>query len=239
AGNLTMDQLKAAVDAGEIDTVVTGIIDMQGRLMGKRFHAKHFLDAGWQETHGCNYLLATDLEMNTVQGYQSTSWEKGYGDYVHKPDLSTLRRIPWLPGTALVLCDVLDHHTHEEVAISPRAILKKQVARARALGFEPMMATELEFFLFEDSFKDLHDRGFRDLKTFGRYNVDYNIFGTTKDEPFMRALRNGLYAAGIPVENSKGEAEVGQEEINIRYSDALDTADNHVLVKNAVKEIAH
>lgn len=239
AGNLTMDQLKAAVDAGEIDTVVTGIIDMQGRLMGKRFHAKHFLDAGWQETHGCNYLLATDLEMNTVQGYQSTSWEKGYGDYVHKPDLSTLRRIPWLPGTALVLCDVLDHHTYEEIAISPRAILKKQVARARRLGFEPMMATELEFFVFQDSFTDLHDRGFRDLRTLGRFNVDYNIYGTTKDEPLMRAVRNGLYEAGIPVENSKGEAEVGQEEINIRYSDALDTADNHTIVKTAVKEIAH
>ena len=238
AGNLTLEELKAAVDAGEIDTVVTAIVDMQGRMMGKRFHASHFLASGVNETHGCNYLLATDLEMNTVQGYKSTSWESGYGDYTHKPDLATLRRIPWLPGTALVFCDVLDHHGEHEVAISPRAILKKQIARARAMGFEPMMATELEFFLFQDGYDTLTDRGWRDLQTLGRYNIDYSILGTTKEEPLMRAIRNGLYGAGVPVENSKGEAEVGQEELNVRYSDALDTADNHTLVKNAVKEIA-
>jgi glutamine synthetase len=175
--------------------------------------------------------------MNTVQGYKSSSWQTGYGDYVLKPDLSTLRRIPWLPGTALVLGDTLDHHGHE-VPHSPRAILKKQVARARAMGFEPMMATELEFYLFENSYENLRDGGLRDLKPVSSYNEDYHIFQTTKEEDVMRAIRNGLYDAGIPVENSKGEADAGQEEINYRYSDALDTADNHVIVKNGVKEIA-
>ena len=238
-GNLTMDELRAEVDAGRIDTVLTCIIDMQGRLMGKRFHARHFVDSGWRETHGCNYLLATDIEMTTVQGYKATSWAAGYGDYTHKPDLSTLRRIPWLPGTAMVTCDVLDHHGHDEVPHSPRAVLKRQVARARAMGFDPMMATELEFFLFEGGYNALRDSGYRDLVALSRYNIDYAILGTTKEEGVMRAIRNGLYGAGIPVENSKGEAEAGQEEINIRYSDALDTADMHAIVKNGVKEIAH
>ena len=236
--NLTFEALQAAVAAGEIDTVLTCIVDMQGRLMGKRFHAAHFVDGGYEETHGCNYLLATDMEMFTVPGYRSTSWAAGYGDYVHKPDLSTLRRVPWLPATVMVMCDVLDHHTHEEVAIAPRSILKRQVARARALGYEPMMATELEFFLFEKSFDALNDAGYADLQTLGRYNIDYSIMGTTKEEAVMRDLRNGLYGAGIPVENSKGEAETGQQEINIRYAAALETADMHAITKNAAKEIA-
>ncbi|MFE3837177.1 glutamine synthetase family protein [Pseudogemmobacter sonorensis] len=236
--NLTLDTLKAAFDAGEIDTVLVVAPDMQGRLMGKRFHAAFFLNGGHEETHCCNYLLALDMEMNTVPGYRSSSWEQGYGDYVMKPDLSTLRRLPWLPGTAMVLCDLLDHHTHEEIAISPRAILKRQVARARALGLEPMMATELEFFLFENSYESFRDKGFAGLAPVSGYNEDYHIFQTTKEEDVMRAVRNGLYGAGIPVENSKGEAEAGQEEVNYRYSDALDTADNHTIVKQAVKEIA-
>jgi glutamine synthetase len=237
--NLTMQQLRAEVAAGEIDTVLTCIVDMQGRLMGKRFHAHHFVEHGWEETHGCDYLLATDMEMYTVPGYKASSWQAGYGDYVHKPDLATLRRLPWLPGTAMVMCDVLDHHTHEEIPHAPRSVLKRQVARARAMGFEPMMATELEFFLFEENFDALRDRRYAGLQTINRYNVDYSLFGTTKTEPVMRAIRNGLYGAGIPVENSKGEAEVGQEEINVRYSDALDTADMHAVVKSACKEIAH
>jgi len=237
--NLTFEALKNATATGEIDTVLTCIVDMQGRLMGKRFHAAHFVDGGYEETHGCNYLLSTDMEMYTVPGYAATSWQTGYGDYVHKPDLSTLRRVPWLPATAMVMCNVLDHHTHEEVPHSPRAVLKRQVARARALGFEPMMATELEFFLFEKPFDRLWDEGYRDLQTLGRYNLDYAIMGTSKEEEIMRAIRNGLYGAGIPVENSKGEAEAGQEEINVRYSDALDTADMHTIVKNGCKEIAH
>lgn len=237
--NLTFDALREAVDAGRIDTVLTCFPDMQGRLTGKRFHARHFVDGGYRETHGCNYLLATDLEMNTVQGYEATSWKKGYGDYVHKPDLSTLRLVPWLEGTAMVMCDVLDHHTHEEVPHSPRAVLKRQIARAKAAGFDVMMATELEFFLFADSYDALFDRGYAGLTPNSRYNIDYSILGTTKEEAVMRAIRNGLYGAGIPVENSKGEAEAGQEEVNIRYSDALDTADMHVIVKNGIKEIVH
>lgn len=237
-GNLTFDALQAAVETGEIDTVLACMVDMQGRLMGKRFHARHFVDSAWEETHCCNYLLATDLEMHTVEGYASTSWRAGYGDYVMKPDLATLRRIPWLDGTALVLCDVLDHHTHAEVPHSPRAILKRQVARLEAMGLRPMMATELEFFLFDQSYESLRDDGLATLRPISGYNEDYHIFQTTKEEDVMRAIRNGLYGAGIPVENSKGEAEAGQEEINIRYSDALDTADNHVVVKNACKEIA-
>ena len=236
-GNMTFDALKEAVARGEIDTVLVAGIDMQGRLMGKRFHAQFFVDSGWEETHCCNYLLTVDMEMNTVQGYKSTSWETGYGDYILKPDMATLRPVPWLPGTALVLGDTLDHH-HQPVPHSPRAILKKQVARARAMGFEPMMATELEFYLFENSYDNLRDGGLRDLKPVSAYNEDYHIFQTTKEEDVMRAIRNGLYAAGIPIENSKGEAEAGQEEVNYRYSDALDTADNHVFIKNGIKEIA-
>jgi glutamine synthetase len=236
---LNLDGLKEAVDAGVIDTVLTCFPDLQGRLAGKRFHARHFVEGGWRETHGCNYLLATDLEMTTVQGYRATSWEKGYGDYVHKPDLSTLRLVPWLPGTALVMCDVLDHQTHEEVPHAPRTVLKRQIARAKALGLDAMMATELEFFLFTESYDTLFDRGYAGLQTSSRYNIDYSILGTSKEEGVMRAIRNGLYGAGIPVENSKGEADAGQEEVNIRYSDALDTADMHVIVKNGIKEIAH
>ncbi len=237
-GNLTLDQLKDLVSKGEIDTVLVAGIDMQGRLMGKRFHAQFFVDGGYKETHSCNYLLAVDMEMNTVQGYKSSNWSTGYGDYIMKPDLNTLRLVPWLAGTALVLADLLDHHTHEEVEHSPRAILKKQVARARKMGFEPMMASELEFYIFENSYEALRDSNFTGLKPVSAYNEDYHIFQTTKEEDVMRAVRNGLYAAGIPVENSKGEAEAGQEEVNYKYSDALDTADNHSIIKNAIKEIA-
>jgi len=238
-GTLTLDALKTLVTKGEIDTVLVACIDMQGRLMGKRFHAAFFCDGGHKETHCCNYLLAVDMEMNTVPGYKSTGWEKGYGDYVLRPDMSTLRLVPWLPGTALVLGDLLDHHSHEEVDVSPRAILKRQVARARAMGFEPMMATELEFYIFENAYENLRDGGMRDLKPISGYNEDYHLFQTTKEEGLMRAVRNGLYAAGIPVENTKGEADSGQHEVNYKYSNALDTADNHVIVKQAVKEIAH
>ena len=239
AGNMTFEALNLAVDAGEIDTVLTCIVDMQGRLMGKRFHARHFVESGYAETHCCNYLLATDLEMATVQGYASTNWQAGYGDYVMKPDPATLRRIPWLPGTVLVMCDLLDHHTGQDIPHSPRALLKRQIARAEAMGLTPFMATELEFFLFEQSYDALFDAGYRDLKTLGRYNTDYAIFGTSKEETVMRAIRNGLHGAGIPVECSKGEAEAGQEEINVKYSDALNTADMHAITKNGVKEIAH
>ena len=238
-GTMTLDDLKAAVSRGEIDTVMVALIDMQGRLMGKRFHADYFVNGGHVETHCCNYLLAVDMEMNTVPGYKSTSWEKGYGDYALRPDMSTLRAVPWLPATALVLGDLVDHHTGEDIDVSPRAILKKQVARARALGFEPMMATELEFYIFENSYENLRDGGLRALQPISAYNEDYHLFQTTKEEGLMRAVRNGLFGAGIPVENTKGEADSGQHEVNYKYSNALDTADNHVIVKQCVKEIAH
>jgi len=242
-GNMTFDALKDAVARGNIDTVLVAAVDMQGRLMGKRFHAQFFIDGGFEETHCCNYLLATDMDMKTVQGYKSTSWTAGYGDYVMKPDLATLRPLPWQPGTALVLCDLLDHHTHAEVPHSPRAVLKRQVARAKAMGFDAMMATELEFYIFENSFESLRDSQrahgqIRDLVPISAYNEDYNLFQTTKEEEVMRAVRNGLYGAGIPVECSKGEADAGQAEVNIKYSDALDTADNHTISKTAIKEIA-
>ncbi|MGF9563888.1 glutamine synthetase family protein [Neorhizobium sp. JUb45] len=234
----TFEDLKADVSDGVIDTVLACQVDMQGRLMGKRFQAEFFVESAWKETHSCNYLLATDIEMETVSGYKATSWEKGYGDYTMKPDLSTLRRIPWLEGTALVLCDVLDHHTHEEVPHSPRAILKKQVARLETMGMKAFMATELEFFLFDQTYEQAEQSGYRSLKLASAYNEDYHIFQTTKEEDVMRAIRTGLQGAGIPVENSKGEASAGQEEINVRYTDALTMADRHVIVKNGCKEIA-
>ncbi len=245
SGLISLEDLKAQVSAGRVDTVLACLVDMQGgRLMGKRFHAAHFVASAWEETHCCNYLLATDLEMGTPEGYASTSWERGgYGDYVMRPDLQTLRPpVPWLEGgTVMVLCDVLDHHTHAEVAISPRAILKRQVARLADMGgFTAMTATELEFFLFEKSFDEIRKEGFRDLTPpISGYNEDYHILQTTKEEHVMRPIRNHLYAAGIPVENSKGEAETGQEELNIRYAPpAMDTAAFHTIAKHAVKEIA-
>ena len=238
-GNLTLDALRELVDAGTIDTVLVAAVDMQGRLVGKRFHAAFFLSSGYKETHCCNYLLAVDMEMTTVPGYKSAGWEQGYGDYMMKPDLDTMRILPWLPGTVLVLADLMDHAGNEDIAVSPRAILKRQVARARALGFEPMMATELEFYIFENAYEDLRDGGISRLKPISGYNEDYHIFQTTKEEGLMRDVRNGLYAAGIPVENTKGEADAGQHEVNYRYSDALDAADNHIVVKQAVKDIAH
>ena len=238
AANLTLDALKSQIDEGTIDTVLVCLVDMQGRLMGKRFHARHFIDSAWEETHCCNYLLATDLEMATPDGYASTGWQAGYGDYVMKPDLDTLRPVPWLEGTAMVLCDVLDHNTHKDVPHSPRAVLKKQIKRLEALGFDVMMATELEFFLFEKSFDDIRKENFRDLAPISGYNEDYHILQTTKEEHVMRPIRNHLYNAGIPVENTKGEAEAGQGELNIRYAAALDCADYHTIAKHAVKEIA-
>jgi len=237
--NLTFDALKEDAAQGTIDTVLVCLIDMQGRLMGKRFHVSNFLESGYNETHCCNYLLATDIEMNTPDGFAATSWEAGYGDYVMKPDLSTLRRIPWLEGTALVLCDLIDHHTHEPVPHSPRQILKEQIKRAEAMGFTPNMATELEFFLFEQSFDDIRRAGFRDLTPISGYNEDYHILQTTKEEHVMRPIRNLLVAAGVPVENSKGEAETGQGELNIRYATAMLAADHHTIAKQAIKEIAN
>jgi glutamine synthetase len=238
-GMLTLEELKKEVASGAIDTVVAAMVDMQGRLIGKRFHGKFFVDGGYEETHGCNYLLGVDIAMEPVPGYKATSWEKGYGDFVLKPDMRTLRRIPWLPATALVICDILDHHTHEDVPHSPRAILKKQLKRLETLKMKAYMASELEFFLFDDSYEHAHHKGYRNLKTSAHYIEDYHILQTSKEEPIMRAIRNGLAGAGIPVENSKGEWGPGQEEINVRYAEALEMADRHAIIKNGCKEIAH
>lgn len=238
AGNLNFEALKAAVNDGTIDTVLTCFPDMQGRLMGKRFHAVNFVETSFRETHCCNYLLATDLEMATPHGYVASSWESGYGDYVMAPDLTTIRRLPWLDGTAMVLCDILDHHSHQPVPHAPRQMLKRQIAQLRELGYDAMMATELEFFLFEKTVDDIRKSGFRDMVPISGYNEDYNILQTTKEEGVMRPIRNGLFGAGLPIENSKGEAETGQEELNIRYAEALACADHHIIAKNAIKEIA-
>ncbi len=237
-GLMTLDELRQEVIDGRIDTVLACQVDMQGRLMGKRFQAEFFVDSAWEETHSCNYLLATDMEMETVEGYRATIWASGYGDYNMVPDLATLRRIPWLEGTAMVLCDVLDHHTHEDVPHSPRAILKRQVTRLAEAGMTANMASELEFFLFHNSFEEMREQGYRGMNVISPYNEDYHIFQTTKEEGVMRAIRNGLNGAGIPVECSKGEACAGQEEINVVYADALTSADRHVIVKQGCKEIA-
>ncbi|TCP40883.1 glutamine synthetase family protein [Rhodovulum marinum] len=237
-GNLTLDALTELVEQGEIDTVTMAQIDMQGRLMGKRFHARHFLDAGVHETHSCNYLLTVDQEMEPVPGFKSASWAQGYGDYMMKPDLSTLRLAPWAPGSALVICDTLDHHGDHPIAVAPRSVLKAQLARLADKGMVSKTASELEFYVFRESFDQVHDSGYRALTPTSPYNEDYHILTTAREEGLMRAVRNDLYAAGILVENSKGEAWAGQQEINVKYSDALDSADIHTITKHAVKEIA-
>jgi glutamine synthetase len=236
-GNLTLDQLKKAVASGEIDTVLACLVDMQGRLIGKRFQAEYFLASAHEETHGCDYLLANDIDMEPVPGYAVANWEKGYGDFVMKPDMVTLTRVPWLEATALVLCDVLDHH-HHDLAHSPRAILKRQIARLAERKMRAFFASELEFYLFDETYDSARRKRYADLETAGHYIQDYHILQTTKEEGVMRAIRKGLQGAGIPVENSKGEWGPGQEEINVRYADALEMADRHAILKNGAKEIA-
>ena len=224
--------------SGDIDTVLVCFVDMQGRLIGKRFHANFFIDSGYAETHSCDYLLANDIAMELVPGYKSASWDSGYGDFALKPDMSTLRKLPWLEGTALVLCDVMNHHTHTDIPHSPRAMLRKQIRNMEALGMQAFMASELEFYLFDETYDSVREKSYSDLNTAGHYIEDYHIFQTTKEETVMRAIRNGLEGAEIPVENSKGEWGPGQEEINVRYSDALQMADRHAILKNGCKEIA-
>jgi glutamine synthetase len=237
AGNLTLEKLKAAVASGEIDTVLVCFVDMQGRLIGKRFHGEFFVDGGYEETHACDYLLANDIDMEPVPGYRASSWEKGYGDFVLKPDLATLRRVPWLEATALVLCDIEDHH-HHDLAHSPRQMLKKQLKRLEERGYLAYFASELEFYLFDESYEAIRQKRYHEPKTAGHYIEDYHILQTSKEEEVMRAIRLGLAGAGIAVENSKGEWGPGQEEINVRYAEALAMADNHAILKNGIKEIA-
>ncbi len=238
SGRLDLEELEEAVAAGEIDTVVAAFTDMQGRLIGKRVTGRFFLEAVKDEWHACDYLLTVDMEMEPVPGFKSASWDRGYGDFVVKPDLATLRRTPWLPGTALVLGDVCDHHGHE-LPHSPRAMLKRQLARLAERGLSAKMASELEFYVFDDDYRGARERRYQELRTAGWYIEDYHVFETTKREPLLRAVRNGLEAAGIPVQESKGEWGPGQEELNVVYAEALEMADRHVILKNAVKEIAY
>jgi glutamine synthetase len=238
SGRLTLDELRDAIRTGTIDTVISAIPDMQGRLMGKRVTGDFFLDHAHHGTHFCTYLLGTDMEMSTPAGYRLMNWETGYGDWLAAPDWQTLRVIPWLEKTALVLADVRDEATGESIAIAPRALLRRQVERAHELGFAPLMASELEFYLLRDSYEAAAAKRFHDLEPFGWYNEDYHLLQATKAEPLYRRFRNLMGEAAIPIEFSKGEAAAGQHEVNIRYAPALEAADRHTLFKHGLKEIA-
>ena len=236
---LALADLRADVERGAIDTVVVAFTDMQGRLMGKRLDAEFFLhelESG-HGGEGCNYLLALDMEMDPVEGYAIASWDRGYGDFALKPDIGTLRRIPWHEATAMVQCDV-EWHDGSPVAPSPRQVLKAQVEKARTMGYEPMFGSELEFFLFRESYAEAHARHYHDLTPSVPYVLDYHILGAGYDEPFLREVRTSMKGAGMVVESSKGEAWAGQHEINFRFADALKTADDHVVYKTGIKEIA-
>jgi glutamine synthetase len=237
---LTLSELEKAVGDGSIDTVVVAFTDMQGRLMGKRLHGEFFLEGEVAEhgVEGCNYLLALDMEMDPTPGYGIASWERGYGDFGFKPDMATLRRIPWLEATALVLCDVI-WHDGSPVNPSPRQVLKRQAERAAELGYTAKFGSELEFYLLKDSYEEAYAKHYRDLTPSVPYILDYHILATTYDEPLIRQIRNGMQGAGIRVETSKGEAWPGQQEINFRFDDAVTMADNHTIYKNGAKEIAH
>ncbi|HXZ58277.1 MAG TPA: glutamine synthetase family protein [Gaiellaceae bacterium] len=237
---LSVDELRAEVGRGAIDTVVVAFTDMQGRLMGKRVDAEFFLEeleAG-HPVEGCNYLLALEMEMDPVPGYGIASWERGYGDFALAPDLASLRGIPWLDGTALVLCDVL-WHDGEPVRPSPRQVLRAQIERAEATGLTPMLGSELEFFLYRETYAEAHAKHYRDLTPSVPYILDYHILASSYDEGLIRQIRNDMKGAGLVVENSKGEAGPGQHEINFRFADAIKTADDHVVYKNGAKEIAY
>jgi len=237
---MELKELESAVGDGSIDTVIVAFTDMQGRLMGKRLHGEFFLEGEISEhgVEGCNYLLALDMEMDPTPGYGIASWERGYGDFGLKPDMATLRRIPWLEATALVLCDVV-WQDGSPVNPSPRQVLKRQVERAAELGYTPKFGSELEFYLLKDSYEEAHAKHYRDLTPSVPYILDYHILATTYDEPLIRQIRNGMQGAGIRVETSKGEAWPGQQEINFRFDDAVTMADNHTIYKNGAKEIAH
>jgi glutamine synthetase len=237
-GRLDLDTLRSEVEVGKIDTVLLAMTDMQGRLQGKRLTATHFLDEVVEhDAEGCNYLLAVDVEMNTVEGYAMSSWERGYGDFVFKPDMDTLRRVPWQEGTALVTCDLLWEDGSPVVA-SPRQVLKRQLGRLSERGLEAFVGTELEFIVFMDSYEEAWRKGYRDLEPANYYNVDYSLLGTARIEPLLRRIRNSMAGAGLAVEDAKGECNFGQHEINFRFDHALTTADGHAIYKNGAKEIA-
>jgi glutamine synthetase len=235
---LSVEELRRQVEGGEVDTVVLAIPDMQGRLQGKRFHAGFFMDEVVAHgTEACNYLLAVDVEMNTVGGFAISSWERGYGDFAIRPDFATLRLVPWQPGTAMLLGD-LEWLDGAPVTVSPRQVLRSQLDRLAERGWTALGATELEFIVFRDSFEQAWSQQYRDLTPANQYNVDYSLLGTARVEPLLRAIRNGMAGAGMTVESAKGECNLGQHEIAFRYRDALGTADNHVVYKNGAKEIA-
>jgi glutamine synthetase len=240
AGKIGVDELADLVAAGEIDTVVTAICDMQGRLVGKRVTGQFFVDhCRAHGTHLCTYLLGADMEMNTPDGFALMNWESGYGDYLNRPDWNTLRVIPWLEKTALVLGDVVDEASGELVSVAPRTILRGQIDRAAAMGLRPKMASELEFYLLRDTYEEAAARGWDGLRPWGWYNEDYQLLQATKAEPIYRQFRNLMTQAGVPIEFSKGEAAPGQHEVNIHYDDALESADRAAIYKHGAKEIAH
>jgi glutamine synthetase len=235
---MTVDMLREEVADGRIDTVALSITDMQGRLQGKRIHAQFFVDEVLSHaTEGCNYLLAVDVDMNTVDGYAMASWDSGYGDMVMMPDLTTLHRTPWQAGSVGVLCDVL-WEDHSPVVASPRQILKRQLTRLTEAGMTAHVGTELEFIVFQDTYEEAWLAGYRDLTPANLYNVDYSMLGGARVEPLLRRIRNEMYGAGMTVESAKGECNLGQHEIAFRYRDALNTCDNHVVYKTGAKEIA-
>ena len=235
---LAVEALHALVAGGEIDTVVLAFPDMQGRLQGKRFAARFFCDEVLEHgTEGCNYLLAVDADMNTVEGYAMSSWERGYGDFVLRPDLATLRRVPWHPGTALALAD-LTWHDGSPVVPAPRQILRRGLERLAEHGWSAQIGTELEFIVFKDTYEQAWDAGYRGLTPANQYNVDYSVLGTGRVEPLLRRIRNEMAGAGLTVESAKGECNPGQHEIAFRYDEALVTCDQHALYKTGAKEIA-
>jgi glutamine synthetase len=238
AGMLSLDDLRKEGESGAIETVVAAFTDMQGRLFGKRIQVEYFLDEVTEHgIEGCDYLLALDMEMEPVPGYEMANWEKGYGDFGISPDIATLRQIPWLDRTAFVVCDVVTEDGSPVVA-SPRQVLISQYERAAEMGYTPMFASELEFFLFKESYAEAHEKDYRDLTPTIPYILDYHILATTMDEAYLGPIRRGMQGAGIPIEFSKGEAWLGQHEVNVRYADAVTSADRHTIYKNGVKEIA-
>jgi glutamine synthetase len=235
---MTPDQLRRAIGDGTIDTVLLVFADMQGRLQGKRLVGEHFVEEVLEhDAEACNYLLAVDVEMNTVEGYAMSSWEQGYGDFVMKPDLSTIRPVPWHEGTAMCMADLV-WHDEAPVVASPRQILRRQLDRLAERGWEALAATELEFIVFRDTYEEAWDKGYRDMVPGNQYNVDYSILGTSRLEPLLGRIRREMAAAGLRVENSKGECNLGQHEINFTYEDALSAADTHTIYKNGAKELA-
>ncbi|MET9884263.1 glutamine synthetase family protein [Streptomyces sp. NPDC006430] len=235
---LAPEELRALVASGEIDTVVLAFPDMQGRLQGKRFAAQFFLDEVLEHgTEGCNYLLAVDTDMNTVDGYEMSSWDRGYGDFAMHPDLATLRRIPWNPGSAFLLAD-LAWNDGSPVVAAPRQILRRQLDRLAEHGYTAMVGTELEFMVFQDTYEQAWDAGYRGLTPANQYNIDYSVLGTGRIEPLLRRIRNEMQAAGLIVESAKGECNLGQHEIAFRYDEALTTCDQHAVYKTGAKEIA-